>query len=69
MFDKTIKIEIDGALHTVTNEEVQNMILVDKDYYALEAKYDEVKWTADSLQERLDAANAKLTQYGHMSGF
>lgn len=62
MFDKTIKIEVNRELRTLTNEQVKKLV-VDKQ------NYDEVKRLADGLQERLDAANAKLTQYGHMAGF
>lgn len=62
MFDKTIKIEVNKVLRILTNEEVKKLV-VDKQ------NCDEMQQAADSLRERLDAANAKLTQYGHMSGF
>ncbi len=62
MFDKTIKIEVNRVLRILTNEEVKKLVVDKQDC-------DEMQQTADSLRERLDAANAKLTQYGHMAGF
>jgi len=69
MFDKTIKVEINRVRHVLTNDEVKALIRNQQDYAALEAKHDEMRRERDALQERLDAANAKLHSYGHMSGF
>ena len=62
MFDKQIKVEINRVVVTLTNEEVKKLVLERQDYQALEAKHDE-------LARRLELANRKLTEYGHMSGF
>ncbi len=62
MFDKTIKIEVNKVPSTLTNEQVKKLVVDKQDY-------DAVKQLADGLQERLDAANAQLKKYGHMSGF
>ena len=62
MFDKTIKIEINGCPLTLTNEEVKKLVLERQDYQALQAKHDE-------LARRLTLANRKLKEYGHVSEF
>ena len=62
MFDKTIKIEINRCPVTLTNEEVKALVLGRQDYQALQAKHDDVA-------RRLELANRKLKEYGHVSGF
>lgn len=74
MFDKTITVKMpDGKKLVLTKEDVVACIIaVNKQSdraEAIQAKHDELQRLVPSLTERLDAANAQLTQYGHMSGF
>lgn len=62
MFDKKIKVWINQTPITLTNEEVKNLLLERADVNSLQS--DKVK-----LEQRLEAANAKLKNYGHASGF
>lgn len=73
MFDKTIKVEINRVFTTLTNEQVKNLILNQQDYLALKAKYNSLQVEKilqyDALADRLELANSKLKEYGHISEF
>ena len=73
MFDKTIKVEINRVFKTLTNEQVKELMLKQQDYQTLEAKYDTLQVDKivqhDALARRLELANSKLKEYGHISEF
>jgi len=69
MFDKTIKIKIDGKDCILTNEQVRRLVVNQQAAGELRAIRDENRRLAESLQQRLAAANAQLKLYGHLSEF
>ena len=63
MFDKTIKIEINGVRHTLTNEEVKTMAMQFRDYKE-RAELAEAK--RDDFNHRLAFAISKLRELGYV---
>ena len=64
--EKKIKIEINRIPQTLTATQVKELAMTATD---LRSSADQLLAQRDELQRRLDLANAKLKEYGHVSGF
>jgi len=73
MFDKTIKIEVNGEAVYLTNQQVVDLFT---QRVAMQRKFDEAAQKAflisaekKVMKDRLDAANAKLKEFGNPGQF